>query len=588
MAKCCNTHNTDDLTNQSINTDEKTILLMGNPNVGKSVFFAKYTGSNVISSNYVGTTVSYTMGSSEFEGVKYNIIDVPGTYSLTEPSCEAERIAIEMLNKINASAIICVLDATYLERNLKFALELKQVNIPVVFALNLADVAAQQGIKIDLDELEKILEAPVVETVAVKGIGLDRVMAEALKFERQESLPTTAIKEVSWREVTEYINRVQRVEQTDKSRLEKFGEAAMKPFPGVPIAIGVLILSMGFVVGVGKALRALLLLPVLNNYIIPFLEDVVSNFADKGTVLFNILVGEYGVLVKGIEWPLALILPYVFLFYVVLSFLEDSGYLPRLAVLMDSLFKKLGLNGSSIIPFIMGYGCAVPAILGTRALTSSKERIILTTLICVSVPCISQTGAFLVLFAGHPLLFLTLVLFSFSLLIGAGLLMNRVIKGEKQLMLLEIPNLLIPNGKALWKKIMARTKSFLIEAELPMIFAILIVAVVAETNFLNAVGELFEPLVVGWLGLPKEVSVALMLGIVRRELAVLPLIDMGLNSVQLLVGGVVALLYIPCLAVVGVLIKEFNVRTGVLITVLTVALAFFFGGLVNQLANLIF
>ena len=253
--------------------------------------------------------------------------------------------------------------------------------------------------------------------------------------------------------------------------------------------------------------------------------------------MYNILVGEYGVLIKGIEWPFALVLPYVFLFYVALSFLEDSGYLPRLGVLVDGILKRIGLNGGNIIPIIMGYGCAVPAILGSRAATTKKERIIIASIVSLSVPCVAQTGAFISLLGEQSVLALIAVyLISFFAMFISGVIAKKLIPGKSDPILLEIPNLLMPDVKALLKKISIRTKHFMIEAEIPMVLAIAFAALVVETGALNAAARFIEPFVGGWLGLPKEATLGLILGVLRRELAVLPLLELDLSTMQLLVA----------------------------------------------------
>ena len=279
-------------------------------------------------------------------------------------------------------------------------------------------------------------------------------------------------------------------------------------------------------------------------------------------------------------------LPYVFLFYIVLSFLEDSGYFPRLGILLDAILRRLGIQGGNIVPFIMGYGCAVPAILGTRASTSPKERLIVASLVSLAVPCVAQTGAFIALLGDVSVAVLILMyLMSFGSIFLGGFLLNKMIPGKISPILLEVPNLLKPEPRVLLKKIWIRTKQFMIEAEVPMVIAIGFAALVVETGFLNSISHYIDPLVVNWLGLPTEASLALILGIIRRELAVLPLIELELSTLQLLVGSVVALYYLPCLSVVAVLIKEFGFKVASFISVSTIFIALFVAGLINQVAR---
>ncbi|MCW3489434.1 ferrous iron transporter B [Dethiobacter alkaliphilus] len=563
------------------------ILLMGNPNVGKSVIFSKLTGREVLAANYAGTTVTYTQGKVNFKGQEAVLIDVPGTYSLEATSC-AEEVAVDFLQQ-GAHVVMCVLDATNLERNLNLALQLQEFGLPVVFALNLVDVAERKGITIEVAALEKELGAPVIPTVAIRNVGLRELLEQAYGLAEaccagEKKVAMTQGER--WQEVGRIAENVQRVEHRHPTFWEKLGDQMIMPFPGLPIAVLVMAAALGVVVGGGKALRSLLLLPLINDLYMPFIYRVISGFVPEG-MLRNVLVGEYGVLIKGIEWPFALILPYVFLFYIVLSFLEDSGYLPRLAVLVDGVLARIGIQGGNIIPIFMGYGCAVPAILGTRAATTFKERLIVTSLVSLAIPCVSQTAAFIALLGAQSALVLVLVyLISMGSIIFGGMILNRMIPGKTDPILLEVPNLLKPDRKALINKITIRTRHFLMEAEIPMLLGIGVAALVAETGFLAYVSVYAEPLVAGWLGLPGEITLSLILGIVRRELAVLPMLEMDLTTLQLLVGSVVALFYLPCISVLGVLVKEFGLKLAASISIATIVAALFFGGVINQVVSL--
>ncbi|NLM76077.1 MAG: ferrous iron transporter B [Clostridiaceae bacterium] len=570
---------------------------MGNPNVGKSVFFSNMTGIHVVSSNFAGTTVTYTEGTVNIGDKTYTLIDVPGTYSL-EATSEAEEVAIRFLNS-NPVAVICVLDATNLERNIKLGLEIQKYNVPVVYALNLLDVAKRHGTEINVGLLSRELGAPVVPTVAVKGEGI-----EELKQELQNVLNRTQFtcsncsacpscqscsrNELDiWSRAKYIASRVRKNVDGNLSFLDRLGKSMLKPWPGIPIALLIIILSLGVIVGGGKALRAVLLLPLVNNVLVPLFKSLFSAIVPEG-VLLNILIGEYGIFVIGFEWIIALIFPYVFLFYVVFSFLEDSGVLPRLSVLFDNIMRKMGIQGGSMITILMGYGCAVPAIIGSRTATTRKERLIISAVVCFAVPCISQTGALISLFANFsPVLLVLMLLLSLVIMITVSTVLSRILKGKVDPMVIEIPNLLMPNAKAYGKKLMLRMKHFLVEAEAPMLLSVVIAALLKESGLLNYIAVYLEPIVSGWLGLPKDAVIALILGIVRREMAVAPLLAIeGLTALQAFVGGTVALLYLPCLSVFGILSKEFNTKVALAIGTSTVVTAFTVAGLINQIAHL--
>lgn len=583
-------------------TRENKILLIGGPNVGKSVFFTYLTDVYAESSNYSGTTVAFMEGDLDLNLEKqYFLIDVPGTYSLSANS-EAEQIAVEFINS-DPEAVIFVLDAANLEGSLRLALEIQALNIPTVYALNMVDVAERKGIKVDSELLGELLNAPIIETVAVKKTGFEEVKAAlrgllendnsditTKKFEQDYEQDPKQFEQKNkkfWEEAIGITNRVTTEIEKTPNFLDRLSDKMIQPWPGILIALFVILLSLGAIVGGGKALRSVLLLPLVNNVIVPFFERIFTALLDPG-ILRNILIGEYGIFVISFEWILALITPYVFLFYVVFSFLEDSGFLPRLAVLGDNVMRKLGVQGGSLINVMLGFGCSVPAIIGTRTATTYKERLVVSTMICFAIPCISQTGALISLAGSYSfLLLLGVALVAFVVFVLSGFISSKLVKGTVQPLITDVPNILIPEKSSYFTKVKAQMKSFLKEAEGPMLLAVFIAAIVKETGMLNSIAGALEPIMVNWLGMPEEAVIALVLGIVRREMAVAPLVAMNLTPLQMFVGAVVALLYIPCVSVFGILAKEFNVKTAVTITVSTIVTAILVGGIINQVGLLL-
>jgi len=301
-------------------------------------------------------------------------------------------------------------------------------------------------------------------------------------------------------------------------------------------------------------------------------------------VVHNVLIGEFGIFRISFEWILALVMPYVLLFQLVFSFLEDSGILPRIAVLFDNIMRKLGVQGGSLINIMLGYGCAVPAIIGTRTATTRKERLIVTTIVCFAVPCISQTGALFSLLAAYSYwLVLGVLLTGLLVFVLVSILTSRLLKGTVDPLVIEIPNLLIPERRAYFKKFFIRAKHFLVDAEGPMLMAVMIAAILAETGLLTGISTVLKPLVSGWLGLPPEASMSLILGIIRREMSVAPLLALDLTSLQVFVGAVVSLIYLPCMSVFAIVAKEFGAKVAVAITAGTTFTALFLGGLLNHL-----
>lgn len=562
------------------------VLLMGNPNVGKSVLFSELTGITAMSANYPGTTVSYSQGLFEIDGLKISLVDVPGTYAL-DMGTEAEVIANEFLDK-GADAIVIVLDATNLERNLYLALQVLDRGFPTVVALNLMDVARNRGIKIDIKTLGEKLGVPVVATTAVKGQGIEDLKKTLLTVLEQKRVPGIRWgKQDYWKAAERIARKTQSFEQGKRTLGDRLDEKILQPLSGSLIAIAVTLLSFAGIVGVGMGVRNFILRPIFDNFIEPVIRTIVISIVPAG-VFQNILIGDYGFLIKTIEWPLTLMFPYAVSFYIVLAFLEDSGYMPRLAALLDSVFKKIGLQGTAMIPFILGYGCAIPAILATRSLNDRRERKMVSTLIALGVPCISQTGAFISLLGARSfLLVIALYLISLTAVFITGRILLRLNPEPPEPLAMELPPLLWPEMRTVSRRTWHRLKGTITDAFIPLTIVVAVTSILYETGGLHYIGNLLSPLVVKWLGLPAEASVGLIAGIVRRELAVLPLLEMNLTTAQLFVGAVVALFYLPCAAVFGVLATEFSVKEAAGVGLITIFLAFTIGGLFNHLFKFI-
>lgn len=587
---------------------------MGAPNVGKSALFNRLTGLNVRVANYTGTTVDYASGTMKLGSETINLIDVPGTYSLCA-TCETEKVAVEMVcgktgtdcPRPNPSAccsestgvavdldnkpclIVYVLDAGNFEAGLYLLLQLLELDVPMLVALNRGDLAREKGYFIDLEALSEKLNVPIIPTIAVSGEGVEHLQEQILAY---LSFAGADIKEkpamaATWDNVEAIVNQVfYRKQPPANSNRDRWDQLLTRPWPGLLLAALILAITFAGIVGIGMGLRQFILLPLFRGLIIPQLTILVIQLVPPG-LLQEILIGEYGFLVKGLEWPFTLVLPYVLSFYAILSLVEDSGYMPRLAILLDGLFNRVGLAGSGIIPIILGYGCGIPAIMASRSLSSRKERFIVTILVCLAVPCISQTGAFISLLAARsPAVMIAVFLFSWMIMITAGLILNRLIEGDQLESIVEIPDLLPPRLDVIMKKLYLRLRLYITDGALPMIGAVAFAAVLYETGLMAAWGRAISPLVTSWLRLPEEAAAPLVLGILRRELAVLPLLDLELTTLQLFTGAVVGLFYVPCIAIVAVVAREFKPLFALFIFLLTTGLAFLVGGLVTRLGAL--
>lgn len=364
----------------------KKILLIGNPNVGKSAIFSHLTGIDIITANYPGTTVEFTRGYLTAGGEKYEITDVPGTYTL-EAASAAEEVATGMID--GGDVIINVVDSTNLERNLNLTIQLLQKKIPMIVVLNFWDETKHIGISIDEQKLEKILGIPVIPTCAITGEGLCKIVSN-LNNAKITNLPYEPAEK--WHLIGNIVESVQKVFHKHHTFLERLSDMTIKPLTGIPAALIILAVTFLIVRFIGEGLINYLLDPMFNKFYHPAIIDMTKNI--KPEFLLQLLIGRtpevmqsFGLLTTGIYVPFVVVFPYIFSFYAVLGFWEDFGYLPRLAVLLDNIFHHFGLHGYSAIPIILGLGCKVPAILSTRILESEREKIITTVLILTSAPC---------------------------------------------------------------------------------------------------------------------------------------------------------------------------------------------------------
>jgi len=548
----------------------RKILLMGNPNVGKSVVFSRLTGVDVISSNYPGTTVEFSKGYMRIGNEKVEVIDVPGTYSL-EPASKAEEIAVKMVNSsVNDgnTTIVNILDATNLERNLNLTLQLLKRNIPVILDLNLWDETKHLGISINVEELEKALNVPVVPTCAVSGEGIKRLI---------DRLPEAKVgtcdyrQEERWQEIGRIIALVQKVGHRHHTFLETIADASLKPLAGFPIAFGVMYISFKLIRFMGEGLIGYVFEPIFERLWSPLMMRLSSVLGSSG-FLSEILIGKVsegkidfgqslGILTTGLFVPLAAVLPYVFSFYLVLSFLEDSGYLPRLGVLMDKIMHQVGLHGLGIISMMLGLGCNVPGALATRVMETKRERFISITLMAIAVPCMAQIAMIVGLVGRYGPKALMLVFGTlFVVWLVIGVLMNNLLKGESPEIIVEIPPYRIPYLGALGKKLLMRVKGFLKEAVPFVLLGVALVNILYSLKIIDILGNLVGPLMRNLFGLPPDAVAALVIGFLRKDVAVGMLVPLGLTMKQLVIASVVLAMYFPCAATFAVVVKELGIR----------------------------
>ncbi len=568
-------------------SDIKKILLIGNPNVGKSVVFSRLTGVHVIASNYPGTTVGYSRGFLKFSGETAEVIDVPGTYTL-EPTSEAEKVALQMLE--SGDIIINVVDATNLERNLNLTLQLLEKGIPMLVALNIWDDALHQGIQIDLKLLEERLGVPVIPTVAISGQGIKELVASIPLARAIQFNPQTH--DQRWATIGNIIEHVQQVTHRHHTWRERLGDASVQPLTGGLIAAAVLAGTFFIIRFIGESLISYALDPLFSILWTPVVLKLSEILGGSGffhaTLIGNITAGElnyveaFGLLTTGLYVPLAMVLPYIVSFYLLLGLLEDTGYLPRLAILMDTIMHRLGLHGYAIIPSLLGFGCNVPAVLSTRILESRRERFIAATLISIAIPCAALQAMIFGLVGERGFQYVVIVYGTlFIVWVVLGLIINRFARGFSPELLIEIPQYRLPPWRMVFKKLWMRVYGFLKEAMPIILGAVLVINLLYFAGVFDAIADFTAPVITGLLGLPKEAVTALVIGFLRKDVALGMLAPLSLTSGQLVVGSVVLAMFFPCIATFVVLLRELGIigmlkATGIMITT-----ALLVGGLLN-------
>lgn len=608
------------------------IILVGNPNVGKSVVFGQLTGRYVTVSNYPGTTVEVSRGEARERGKSVEVIDTPGVYSLL-PMSEDERVTRDILMRESGARILQVCDAKNMRRSLLITIQLAEMEVPLILAVNMADEARNRGVMPKLEGVERRFGVPAVATVAVRKKGVDRLLPlldsatsspvrihygnsiESAISRMEQLLPATTpigkralalmllcgddsltpwiaenVDGTNVREMNAVRNRVleenvadisYRVNQArlawvdallselgeepsperGKDWAQVFGKYAMDPLFGIPILLFVLFLAYEFVGVFGAGfLVDLLEESVFGKGIVPAAAWVVEKTI-PWAFFRDMLVGPYGIISMALSYAIAIVLPIVGTFFLGFGILEDSGYLPRLAVMVDRIFKKIGCNGKAVLPMILGLGCDTMATLTTRILETRKERLIVTLLLALGIPCSAQLGVILGMLSDiGPAATVVWVGIIIGVILLVGYLASKVIPGDPSDFILEIPPIRVPQLSNLGIKTMARIEWYLREAVPLFVIGTLILFVADRMGWLLYMQKVAEPVVVGALNLPPKTTEAFLIGFLRRDYGAAGLFDMSraglLTPLQVLVSLVTITLFIPCLANFLVIIKE--------------------------------
>lgn len=541
------------------------ILLIGNPNVGKSAIFSHLTGVSVTTSNYPGTTVQYAKGYLTYKGRKYDVIDVPGTYQL-DPEAESEKVAADMINE--GDILVNVVDSTNLERNLNLTLQLMEYGKPMVIVLNMWDDAKHKGIEIDTGKLQKLLKIPVITTNGLTGEGLNDLPGKCISTEGVQWGKLSAVQR--WETIGNIVMEVQNLSHRHHTFIERLQDLSIHSLYGPPIALVLLYFAFKMIITAGEILTEYTTM-LFDAVYTPFILSVSRMLGGQG-MIHSLLIGELsgsqikyegamGVLTTGLFVALGIVLPYIVLFYLVFGFLEDLGYLPRVAIIFDRLLHKIGLHGYSVIPMFLACGCNVPGVLAIRNLETRRERFITAVVTCTTIPCMAQTSLIVKAVGERGGVYIALTFVTlFSVWAILGMFLKGTVKGNTPTLLLEVPPYRVPNIKLQLKKLWMRIKCFLKEAIPYVLGGILLINLLHVTGVIAWIGKLFSPLVKGVFGLPEETVAALIIGIVRKDAAVALLEPLGLSNMQMVTAVLVLTLYFPCVATFTVLVKELRMK----------------------------
>jgi ferrous iron transport protein B len=563
------------------------IVLVGNPNVGKSVLFGLLTGKYVTVSNYPGTTVEVSHGNIALDGKKFLLVDSPGINSFI-PMSEDERVTRDILLAERPENVILVADSKNLKRALMLLLQLAEMGLPCILTLNMEDEAAARGIEIDYRKLEETLGIRVVGTVAPQRKGISSLrtnllapmspkvgtdygeLIENYAARISDLLPEASISKRSialmllsgddsmkgWfvanldadtikkiedlrdeaqakqKEPLSNIIARKRISMAEeivgavvKQTAERAGAVAqwigrltMHPFWGIFALFFVLFCFYEFVGKFGAGtLVDFFERVIFGRYLSPGIDKIVK-YVIPFAFLQDFLVGRYGLFTMAVTYAVAIILPITATFFIAFGVLEDSGYLPRIAVLTNSAFSKIGLNGKAVLPMVLGLGCGTMATMTTRILETRRERVIATFLIALAIPCSAQLGVILGMLGPYPIkVTIWWIGTLMAVLVLTGYLASKIVPGEKADFFLELPPIRVPKIGNILMKTLGRIEWYLKEAVPLFVLGTAVLFLMDKLKILGWVEHAASPVVVGLLGLPRETASVFILGFFGME-----------------------------------------------------------------------
>ena len=617
--------------------------LVGQPNCGKSTLFNQVAGYRAETGNFAGTTVTFTETKVRVLGDVVELVDLPGTYTLlgTNP---AERVVLDYLILKPVDAILNVIDATHLVQGLVLTLELMELGRPIVLAVNMMDEASRQGLKIDGEALGKLLGIPVLPMIASRGQGVREAFTETWRTAREKTIAAIlpfkpdieqaierikeiiakgefpvsrralAIKllegdpELSSRLGAEYkslpnvvknqldllchqssrqavwliATERQRIAHELAQKVTAQGEAYLSirdrlddyllhPFLGYVFLLVIISLFFGAVYGFGNLIEG----PLLKLF--ESLSSMILSGIGSSGLLAQLLTGA----IQGISGGVAIVLPYLVPFLIGLGFLEDIGYLTRIAFLMDALMHRMGLHGKAIVPFILGYGCNVPAVMSTRIMEDKRDRF-LSAALATMVPCAARLAVIFGLAAFYLGPWVAVGIYFYNLLVISitGRIISLFLPEDSPGLIIEMPVYRVPTLRTVTSKAWFRVREFVVEAWPVLIIGSIILAGMNFFSITPYLDRVFRPFT--WaLGIPAEVGTPLIFGIFRKELSLLMLAQAFgttnfanvLTPEQMVTFTVFVVFYIPCLATMITIKNELGWKNMALISGLSVVVA---------------
>lgn len=581
----------------------KTIALVGNPNVGKTTLFNKLTGSKQRVGNWAGVTVDKKEGFID----EIKIVDLPGIYAMDTFSNE-EKISKKFIETENVDLILNIVDASNLSRNLYLTLQLKQFKKPIVLAVNMIDVAKEKGLDFNFNKLSNDLDITIVPIIASKEDGLNNLINLIKSDISKIKIDTNTYSFSNEKETYEYIDNIVNNNLIKKSYKEqnlkdRIDNLVLHPILAYPIFVLVMFLMFQITFSwVGQPISDMMD-AFLNDKIIPTLSNMLASTSPwfNSLLVDGIVAGVGGIIV---------LIPIILTLFTCITILEDSGYMARVAFIMDRLMRKMGLSGKAFIPMIVGFGCTVPAIMSARTLESEKDRK-LTALLVPLMSCGARLPVYAVFasvfFPDHASLVVTgLYFLGIILAFLLGILFKKTIfKNEEEPFIIEIPEYKKPNLSNLLKQVADKGKNFLIKAG-TIIFAMSVVLwflsnfnfsgmVEMDDSLLASIGNILSPIFTP-LGFGNwQSSVSLLTGLLAKESVVASMeviyagdlsiaLPLYFNMASALSFMVFVLLYTPCVSVIGVMKKEFGAKLMWFSIIYQIALAWIISFAVYHLA----